>query len=162
VPSAHTDGDLMVYFRKSDVIAAGDLYINTTFPAVMTAEGGNFNGILTALNRIIDICIPRDKEEAGTFVVPGHGRLADEADVVDYRDMATIIHDRFADAVKKGMTLEQVKAANLVRDYGRYGATSGPWTSDMFVEAAYKSLQPAAVAKAPAAKAAAKPTGGKK
>jgi cyclase len=161
VPAAHTDGDLMVYFRKSDVVAAGDLYVNTTFPVVMTGEGGNFNGILTALNRIIDICIPRDKEEGGTYVIPGHGRLADEADVVDYRDMATIVHDRFADAVKKGMTLEQVRAANLVRDYGRFGATTGPWTSDMFVEAAYKSLQPAAP-KAPAAKTPAKPTGGRK
>ncbi len=158
IPAAHTDGDLMVYFRKSDVLASGDLYINTTFPVVSIAEGGNFNGILTALNRIIDICIPRDKEEGGTYVVPGHGRLADEADVVDYRDMNTVIHDRFQDAVKKGMTLEQVKAAKLVQDYGRYNATSGSWTTDMFVEAVYNSLKPAPSApKAPVQKG-----GGKK
>ncbi len=156
IPAAHTDGDLMVYFRKSDVLAAGDLYVNNTFPIVMNAEGGNYNGILTALNRIIDICIPRDKEEAGTWVVPGHGRLADEADVVDYRDMATVIHDRFADAVKKGMTLEQVKNAKLVQDYGRWASNSGFWTTDKFVEAVYESLKPAPAA---AAKPAA---GGKK
>ncbi len=160
IPAAHTDGDLMVYFRKSDVIAAGDLYVNTMFPIVMTAEGGNYNGSLAALNRIIDIAIPRDKEEGGTFVVPGHGRLADEADVVDYRDMATVIHDRFADAIKKGMTLEQVKNAKLVQDYGRWASDTGFWTTDKFVEAVYTSLKPGpAPAKAPATPAA---KGGKK
>jgi len=143
IPAAHTDGDVMVYFRKSDVVAAGDLYINTLFPAVDMDKGGNYKGVLSALNRIIDIAIPRDKEEGGTYVVPGHGRLADEADVVDYRDMATIIRDRIQDAIKKGQTLAQVKAAKLVRDYeGRYGATSGAWTTDEFVEAVYKSLAP--------------------
>jgi len=163
IPAAHTDGDVMVYFRKSDVLAAGDLYVNNTFPIVMTAEGGNYNGILTALNRIIDICIPRDKEEGGTFVVPGHGRVADEADVVDYRDMATVIHDRFADAVKKGMTLEQVKNAKLVQDYGRWASNSGFWTTDKFVEAVYESLKPKPAPAAPKAPAAtAKPAGGKK
>ena len=167
IPAAHTDGDVMVYFRKSDVIAAGGLFVTTTFPIVDIANGGNYKGSLAALNRMIDICIPRDKEEGGTYVVPGHGRLTDEADVVDYRDNMTIVKDRFVDAIKKGQTLEQVKAARLVRDYeGRYGAKSGFWTTDAFVEAVYKSLQPAAPkapagpAKAPAAKAPA--AGGKK
>jgi glyoxylase-like metal-dependent hydrolase (beta-lactamase superfamily II) len=151
----------MVYFRKSDVIAAGDLYVNNTFPIISIAEGGNYKGSVAALNRMIDIAIPRDKEEGGTWIVPGHGRLADEADVVDYRDMATVIHDRFADAIKKGMTLEQVKNAKLVQDYGRWASDTGFWTTDKFVEAVYESLKPApakapAVAKAPAAK------GGKK
>ena len=153
----------MVYFRKSDVIAAGDLFVTTTFPIIDMASGGNYKGLLDALNRMIDICIPRDKEEGGTYVVPGHGRLTDEADVVDYRDNMTIVKDRFVDAIKKGQTLDQVKAARLVRDYeGRYGAKSGFWTTDAFVEAVYKSLQapPPAPAKAPAAKAPA--TGGKK
>jgi len=145
VPAAHTDGDVMVWFRKSDVVVAGDLFITTTFPVVDMAQGGNLKGVIAALNRIIDIAIPRDKQEGGTYVIPGHGRLTDEADVVDYRDMVTVIRDRVQDGIKKGMTLEQVKAAKLVRDYeGRYGATSGFWTTDAFVEAAYKSLaQPA-------------------
>jgi glyoxylase-like metal-dependent hydrolase (beta-lactamase superfamily II) len=167
IPAAHTDGDVLVYFRKSDVIAAGDLFITTTFPVVDTAQAGNFRGILAGLNRIIDIAIPRDKQEGGTYVIPGHGRLTDEADVVDYRDMMTIIRDRVQDAVAKGQTLEQVKAAKLVRDYdGRYGATSGFWTTDQFLEAAYKSLQAPASSTARAATnqkpSAAPARGGKK
>ena len=139
--SAHTDGDVIVYFRKSDVIAAGDVYINTTFPVINLQQGGSLNGVIAALNHIIEITVPKDKQEGGTYVIPGHGHLADEADVVEYRDMVTIIRDRFQDAIKKGMTLEQVKAARLVRDYeGRYGATQGFWTTDAFVEAAYRSL----------------------
>jgi glyoxylase-like metal-dependent hydrolase (beta-lactamase superfamily II) len=140
-PSAHTDGDVIVHFRKSDVIVAGDVYMNTTFPIVQIDQGGSFQGVIDALNRIIDITVPAEKQEGGTYVIPGHGRLADEADVVEYRDMNTIVRDRFADAIKKGMTLEQVKAARLLRDYeGRYGASSGVWTTDNFVEAVYRSL----------------------
>src|SRR5215510_15138135 len=140
VPNAHTDGDVMVFFRKSDVLVAGDIYRTTTFP-VLDASGG-LNAIIGGLNQIIDITIPKDKQEGGTYVIPGHGRLTDEADVVEYRDMMTIIRDRIDDAIHKGMTLEQVKAARLVRDYeGRYGAAQGPWTTDQFIEAAYKSLK---------------------
>jgi glyoxylase-like metal-dependent hydrolase (beta-lactamase superfamily II) len=139
--NAHTDGDSIVFFRKSDVVVAGDVFLTTTFPIINLAQGGSFNGIIDALNRIIDLTVPRDKQEGGTYVIPGHGRVTDEADVVDYRDMVTIIRDRFQDAIKKGMTLEQVKAARLVRDYeGRYGATTGFWTTDAFIEAAYRSL----------------------
>ena len=140
-PNAHTDGDTVVYFRKSDVVVAGDVYVNTTLPVVNMAQGGNLNGIIKALNTIIRITIPKEKQEGGTFVIPGHGHLVDEADVVEYRDMVTILRDRFQDAIKRGQTLEQVKAARLARDYeGRYGATQGFWTTDQFVEAAFKSL----------------------
>lgn len=141
-PNAHTDGDITVFFRRSDVIATGDVYINTTFPIFMADQGGSINGIINALNNVIEITVPKEKQEGGTYVIPGHGRLADEADVVEFRDMNTIIRDRFQDAIKKGQTLEQVKAANLVRDYeGRYGATSGFWTTNQFVEAVYNSLK---------------------
>jgi glyoxylase-like metal-dependent hydrolase (beta-lactamase superfamily II) len=140
-PNAHTDGDIIVYFRKSDVVVTGDVYINTTFPVINVQQGGSINGIIAALNRIIEITVPKDKQEGGTYVIPGHGRLADEADVVEYLDLVTIIRDRVKDAIDRRMTLEQVKAARLVRDYeGRYGATQGFWTTDAFVEAAYKSL----------------------
>jgi glyoxylase-like metal-dependent hydrolase (beta-lactamase superfamily II) len=140
-PKAHTDGDVLVFFRKSDVVVAGDLYVTTTFPVIDLERGGSLNGIVDSLNAILDLTVPRDKQEGGTYVIPGHGRLVDEADVVDYRDMVTIIRDRIQDAIQKRMTLEQVKAARLVRDYeGRFGATSGFWTTDNFVEAAYKSL----------------------
>jgi glyoxylase-like metal-dependent hydrolase (beta-lactamase superfamily II) len=143
-PDAHTSGDVIVHFRKSDVVATGDVYVNTTFPVINRAHGGSYAGILAALNRIIDITVPRDKAEGGTYVIPGHGRLADEADVVDYRDMATIVRDRVLDAIGKKATLEQLKTARPVRDYeGRFGAAQGAWTTDAFLEAAYRSLSPA-------------------
>jgi glyoxylase-like metal-dependent hydrolase (beta-lactamase superfamily II) len=140
-PDAHTDGDSLVFFRHSDVVAAGDLFLTTTYPVIDLERGGNIQGIIDALNRILDITIPRDKQEGGTYVIPGHGRLCDEADVLEYRDMVTIIRDRIRDMVKKGMTLDQVKAARPTLDYdGRYGAKTGAWTTDMFVEAVYRNL----------------------
>jgi glyoxylase-like metal-dependent hydrolase (beta-lactamase superfamily II) len=140
-PAAHTDGDSLVYFRKSDVLVTGGIFTTTTFPVFDTSRGGSINGYIDALNRIIDITVPKDKQEGGTYVIPGHGRVADEADVVFYRDMATIIRDRFANWIKMGWTLQQVKAANPVLDYvSRYGATSGPWTTDQFVDAVYADL----------------------
>jgi cyclase len=139
--NAHTDGDLIVFFRKSDVIVAGDIYINTVYPIIDLAHGGGINGLLDGLNDIIDTAVPADKQEGGTMVIPGHGRLADEADVVETRDMTTIIRDRIQDMINEGKTLEQVKAAKPTSDYdGRYGASSGFWTTDKFVEAIYKSL----------------------
>ena len=140
VPNAHTDGDVMVFFRKSDVLVAGDLLMTTAFPIVSRQPQGNLTGVVAALNKILDITVPREKQEGGTYVIPGHGRLTDEADVVEIRDMTTVIRDRMQDAVKKGMTLAQVRAARLVRDYeGRWGATTGAWTTDNFVEAAYRA-----------------------
>jgi glyoxylase-like metal-dependent hydrolase (beta-lactamase superfamily II) len=141
-PNAHSDGDVLVYFRKSDVIVSGDVYVNTTFPIFNLQQGGSYAGVIAALNRIIELTVPKDKQEGGTFVIPGHGRIADEADLVEYRDMATIVRDRVQDAIAKGMTLEQVKAARLLRDYeGRYGASQGYWTTDAFIDAAYRSLK---------------------
>jgi glyoxylase-like metal-dependent hydrolase (beta-lactamase superfamily II) len=142
VPNAHTDGDVMVFFRKSDVLVAGDAFNTTSFPVVDLESGGSLNGVVKTLNRILDITVPEDKQEGGTYVIPGHGRLTDEADVVEYRDMMTIIRDRVQNAVDKGMTLEQVKTARLVRDYeGRYGAARGAATADAFVDTAYRSLK---------------------
>jgi glyoxylase-like metal-dependent hydrolase (beta-lactamase superfamily II) len=145
-PNAHTDGDTVVFFRKSDVIVAGDIYVTTSFPIIPVQQGASINGVLAALNHMIDLAVPKDKQEGGTYIIPGHGRLTDEADLVEYRDMSTIIRDRFQDAINKKMSLEQVKAARLLRDYeGRYGATTGFWTTDAFTEAVYRSLsQPAA------------------
>ena len=93
---------------------------------------------------MLDLAVPEHHEEGGTFIVPGHGRICDEFDVLEYRDMVTIVRDRIEAMVKKGMTLEQVKAARPTLDYdSHYGATSGPWTTDMFVEAVFKSLKKA-------------------
>jgi glyoxylase-like metal-dependent hydrolase (beta-lactamase superfamily II) len=143
-PAAHTDGDSIVFFRRSDVLSAGDLFLTTTYPVIDLERGGNIQGIIAGLNTLLDIAIPRDKQEGGTYVVPGHGRLCDEADLLEYRDMLTIVRDRIQDLVKKGSTVDQVKAARPTLDYDRrYGASSGPWTTDRFIEAVYKSLQPA-------------------
>lgn len=141
-PNAHTNGDSIVFFRGSDVIAAGDVYITTGYPVIDLAHGGSINGIIDALNRIIKITIPKENQEDGTLVVPGHGRVSDEYDVVTYRDMVTIIRDRIRDMIKKGMSLEAVKAAKPSFDYdGRYGSTSGAWTTDNFIDAVYRSLK---------------------
>jgi glyoxylase-like metal-dependent hydrolase (beta-lactamase superfamily II) len=141
IADAITDGDSIVYFRRSDVIAAGDIFLTTTFPVIDVKNGGTIDGVLAGLNKILDICIPKEKQEGGTMVIPGHGRISDEADVLEYRDMLKIVRDRILDAVKKGRTLQQVQAAGLTKDYdGRYGATTGPWTTAMFIEAAYQSL----------------------
>jgi glyoxylase-like metal-dependent hydrolase (beta-lactamase superfamily II) len=141
MPNAHTDGDSIVFFRRSDVIATGDIFTPEHYPIIDLARGGSVEGIIDALNRIIDITVPAKYQEGGTYVIPGHGRLCEEADVVEYRDMVTIIRDRIADLIKKGRTLEQVKAAKPTLDYDtQYGATAGIWTTDQFVDAVYRSL----------------------
>jgi cyclase len=140
-PAAHTDGDTLVWFRGSDVIAAGDLFSTTTYPIIDVRQGGTINGVVEGLNRILRLCIAEFRTEGGTLIVPGHGRLSDSADVAYYRDMVTILRDRVQAMVAKGMTLDQVKASKVTADYEpRYGATSGPWTTDQFIEAAYVSL----------------------
>lgn len=137
----HTDGDVLVFFRRSDVVSSGDLFMTTTYPVIDAQNGGSVQGVIDGLNRLLDITIPRDKAEGGTYVIPGHGRPSDEADVVEYRDMLTIVRDRIQDLVARGQTLTEVKAAGPTRDYdGRYGATSGPWTTDLFIEAVYREL----------------------
>ena len=144
-PAAHTDGDSLVYFHRSDVIAVGGLFDPDRYPVIDLAHGGSLQGTLDGLNRIIDITIPAFSQEGGTMVVPGRGRICDEADVVEYRDMLAVVRDRMQAMIKKGMTLAQIQAARPTLDYDPlYGATSGPWTTDMFVEAAYRSLKQSA------------------
>jgi len=134
-PAAHTDGDSLVFFRGSDVVATGDVFVTTSYPVIDLERGGSIQGLIDSLNRIIDLTVPAALQEGGTLVIPGHGRICDEADVVEYRDMVTIIRDRIADMRKRGMTLDQVKAERPTEDYDpRYGS------SDAFVEAVYRSL----------------------
>src|SRR6202050_10770 len=128
----------------TDVISAGDVFTPDRYPMIDLAKGGSINGEIDALNRLIEMMVPRADEEGGTYVVPGHGRICDRNAVSNYRDMATIIRDRVADDVKKGMTLDQVKASQPTLDYdGIYGSDSGPWTTQMFIEAVYKDLSAA-------------------
>jgi cyclase len=143
-PAAHTDGDVLVFFRRSDVVVAGDILDTTHFPVIDVARGGTITGEIAALARLVELAIPSVpivSREAGTLVIPGHGRVCDQLDVVEYRDMVTIIRDRIRDLIHAGMSLDQIKAASPARGYTRrYGSDSGPWTTNNFVEAVYRSL----------------------
>jgi glyoxylase-like metal-dependent hydrolase (beta-lactamase superfamily II) len=140
-PAAHTDGDSIVLFRRSDVVAAGDIFVTTSYPFIDLDRGGSIQGEIDALNNLLEIAVPGYQDEGGTYIIPGHGRICDQPDLLEYRDMVTIIRDRVQNSIKKGLSLAQVKAAGLTKDYdGRYGAKTGFGTADMFVEAVYKSL----------------------
>jgi cyclase len=138
--SAHTDGDSIVVFRGSNVVVAGDVFLTTGYPVIDLKRGGGIQGEIAALNHILELTVPHIMQEGGTMVIPGHGRLCDQADVTDYRDMLTIIRDRVTDLIEKGKTLEEVKAARPTRDYDRRYSTSS-WTGEMLTEAVYKSLK---------------------
>jgi cyclase len=140
-PNALTDGDSIVFFRRSDVISAGDLFNTDGYPVIDVEKGGTIEGTVLALTRIVNMSIVEHEEEGGTLVVPGHGHLCDQAEVVEYRDMVAIVRDRVQAMIKRGMTLEQVKALKLTRDYDPLYGHNSYWTPDMFIEAAYKSLK---------------------
>ena len=143
-PAAHSDADSIVVFRRSDVIMAGPILDLRRFPVIDLKNGGSINGEVAALTRLVDLAVPAAPlvwHEDRTLIVPSHGRILDQSDVVEYRDMVTIIRDRVQDLIKKGMTLDQIKKANPTNGYRRqYGAETGPWTTDMFVTAIYQSL----------------------
>ena len=157
--AAHTDGDTIVFFRRSDVVVAGDIFLTTSYPVIDQDNGGSVQGVINGLNRILDITVPKHEQEGGTYVIPGHGKLSDESEVLEYRDMLVIVRDRIEDMVKRGMTLEQVKAAKPSLDYDlHYGAETGPWTTAMFIEAVYRDVSKSRTAKPSPAPAAAKGT----
>jgi cyclase len=140
-PAAHTDGDVLVFFRRTDVVATGDLFTTVMYPFIDVANGGTINGYIDALNAILDITVASNVNEGGTMVIPGHGRLSDEQDVIEYRDMTTIVRDRIREYVMRGMTLDQVRALRPTLDFdGRYGADTGFWTTSMFIETIYKEM----------------------
>jgi glyoxylase-like metal-dependent hydrolase (beta-lactamase superfamily II) len=137
-----TDGDSIVFFRRSDVIVTGDSFTTTGYPRIDLARGGSVNGVIAALNQIIDLAVPDlHVQEGGTLIVPGQGRLCDEQDVIEYRDMVTIVRDRIQYMVGKGFTLAQVIAARPTLDFdARYGSEAGPWTTAQFIEAVYRGV----------------------
>jgi cyclase len=143
-PAAHTDGETIVFFRRGDVIATGDIIDTTRFPVIDVEKGGTLQGEIDALNHLMDLSIPNlpiQWNPDRTLLVPGHGRVLDKIDLLEYRDMVTVIRDRIQDLIDQGKTLEQVKAANPTLSYRRrYGSDSGPWTTDRFVELVYREL----------------------
>jgi cyclase len=143
-PAAHSDSDVFAFFRRSDVVVAGDVLDTRQFPVIDVERGGSIQGEIAALNRLVDLAVPSVpivSREAGTIIVPGHGHLCDQFDVVEYRDMVTIIRDHVRDLIKAGRSLAEVKAAQPAKGYmGRYGNAGGAWTTDQFIEAVYRSL----------------------
>jgi glyoxylase-like metal-dependent hydrolase (beta-lactamase superfamily II) len=141
-PPAHSDADSLVLFRQSDVVVAGDIMDTTRFPMIDVANGGSVQGEIDALNRLIELTvvpIPFIYNGVGTYVIPGHGRLCLQLDVVDYRDMVVVVRDVIADLIKQGKTLEQIKAAHPAKPYEtEYGTQEG--STGAFVEAVYRSL----------------------
>ncbi len=161
-PSAHSDGDLIIFFRKSDVIVAGDVIAADRYPYIDAKNGGSIQGIINGLNRIVSMAVPEYNQQGGTRVIPGHGRILNQSDVVEYRDMATIVRDRIAMLARQGKTLQQIKAMHPTLDYdGNYGSTTGPWTTEMFIDEVYKEVSAKPTAPpAPAGKKAAAKTSG--
>lgn len=140
-PNAITDGDIIVQFRRSDVIVTGDIFSTTSYPFIDVKNGGTLQGEIEALNQILDRTVYKHDEEGGTLIIPGHGRLCDEWEVAEYRDMLVIIRDRVQELIQRGASLQQVKTARVTADYDdRFGANTGPWTTDAFIEAVYASL----------------------
>ena len=138
-PAAHTDSDTVVLFRKSDVISTGAVFTPGRYPTIDTARGGSVQGLIAALGTILQLAVPEAFEDGGTRIVPGRGRISEETDVAEFRDMVVIIKDRVQDLIKKGNTLEQIKAAKLSRDYdAEYGAAAAD--ADRFVESIHRSL----------------------
>ncbi|MEQ1581487.1 MAG: MBL fold metallo-hydrolase [Steroidobacteraceae bacterium] len=140
-PNAHTDGDSIVFFRRSDVVVTGDIFVPERYPLIDLERGGSIQGLIKAVNHILELTIPANFQEGGTLVVPGHGRICDEADVTEYREMLTIVRDRVQDMIGKGMSLERVLAARPTLDYDTtYDGARGGVTAAQFVTAVYKSL----------------------
>jgi glyoxylase-like metal-dependent hydrolase (beta-lactamase superfamily II) len=140
-PNAHTDGDILIHFRKADVVTTGDLFTTVMYPFIDAPNGGTVDGYIKALNNLLAITVPSNVNEGGTMVIPGHGRLSDEQDVIEYRDMLTIVRDRIREYVKRGMTLEQVRAKKPTLDFdARYGLDAEFWSTARFIETIYNQM----------------------
>lgn len=140
-PAAHSNGDCIVFFRRSDVISTGAIFRTDAFPMIDLEAGGSVQGVIDALNAVIDLAVPAFLQEGGTMIVPGRGRLADESDVVEYRDMVVIVRDRILDGIESGLSLRQVQARRPTVGYDyQYGRSDENWTSEHFVAAVYRDL----------------------
>lgn len=141
VPAAHTDGDSVVFFRRSDVISAGNIFTPNRYPVIDTERGGTVKGLVSALNKVLELAVPEAFSEGGTKIIPASGRISEETDVAEFRDMVAIVRDRVQDGINKKQTLDQIKASRPTRDYDTEYA-GGPGDADRLVEAMFKTLAP--------------------
>jgi cyclase len=155
LPNAHSDGDSAVYFRGSNVLVTGDVFTTTSFPLIDRSQGGSYAATVTALNTLLEVTVPDDLAEGGTYVIPGHGRICDEADLVEYRDMVQQIRDRLETLAREGKTLAQAKASRPAIGWEQRYSHAG-WTLDAFLDAVYPELV-AAVAPRPRTSPAQRP-----
>jgi cyclase len=141
VPAAHTDGDSIVFFRRSDVISTGNIFTPNRYPVIDTARGGTVKGLVSALNKVLELAVPEAFSEGGTKIIPARGRISEETDVAEFRDMVAIIRDRVQDGIDKKQTLDQIKASRPTRDYDtEYGGSQAD--ADRLVDAMYRTLSP--------------------
>ena len=141
VPGAHTDGDIIAHFRGSDVISTGDIFVSGGYPYIDIENGGNVQGIIDALNLVLFLAVPAKHQAGGTLIVPGHGRICDEADVVEFRDMVVIVTERIQAMIDDGMSLREVQRARPTLDYDtEYVNENSFIQTEDFVEAVYRSL----------------------
>jgi cyclase len=135
VPPAHTDGDVIVWFRHANVVHMGDTFFNGRYPLVDLASGGSIEGLIGAADRVLAMA------DAGTTIIPGHGPLGDRAALQAYRTMLVTVRGRIKQAVAAGRTLEQVLAAKPTAEFDAVWG-NGRITPALFVEILYKNLHP--------------------
>lgn len=133
VDPAHTDGDVVVYWRKANVVHMGDVYISGMYPFTDFGSGGNVNGAITAADRVLALA------NADTRIIPGHGALSNAAELREWRDMIAAVRERVRALKAAGRTVEQVVAAKPTAQYdAKYGQSF--IKPEHFVDFVYRSL----------------------
>ena len=129
LPPAHTDGDSYIYFMGSDVLHAGDVFRTVAFPVIDLNNGGSLDGTIDALGVAVGLAGPNTK------IVPGHGVVSTREDVMEFRDMVIDVKARVTTLVERGLTYEQVAAADPTAPY------NAKWGDpERFLRAVYAEL----------------------
>jgi len=132
VEKAHSDADILIYFRKANVIHTGDLYFTVLYPFIDVSHGGSIDGMIAAAERIISMI------DENTKIIPGHGPLSNREELKTYRDMLVTIRDRIKKQIKEGKTLEEVLASKPTADFDKEQSRATP--PEMFVKIVYNDL----------------------
>ena len=126
VPRAHTDGDLIVHFRGSDVVHMGDVFFNGWYPFIDAGSGGSPQGVIAAYDRVLALAGEK------TRIIPGHGPLANKADLAASRTMLATVTQRVQDLRRAGKSDAEIRAAQVTAEFdARFGG--GFITPEAFV-----------------------------